>query len=49
MKMIGNTAVRCGYGCCRATPPSGRGAERRWIKRSERNAWKRDIRGDAEK
>lgn len=43
MKMLGDLANRCPYGCCRSTPPGGRKAERRSLKRSERNAWKREV------
>ena len=42
MKMLGKTAVQCAYGCCRATPPSGRKFERRWLKRAERQQWKNE-------
>ncbi len=43
MKMVGRTAHQCDYGCCRAYPPSKKNAERRVIKRSERNKWKTET------
>lgn len=45
-KMIGDTAPRCAHGCCRVYGHKhGRGyrAERRHIKRAERNRWKREL------
>ena len=47
MKMMGDLAVRCHYGCCRVYGhKTGKGYrdERRHIKRSERNKWKIDVR-----
>lgn len=44
-KMIGNTAVRCEYGCCRVTGKRGKHKERRWIKRGKKeNVWKLQVR-----
>jgi hypothetical protein len=46
MKMIGNTALRCPWGCCRITGTGrkGRKIEKRAIKHSKReNNWKREL------
>lgn len=46
MKMLGDLAPRCHYGCCRVFGhKTGRGyrAERRHLKRSERNSWKNEV------
>lgn len=42
MKMIGKTADQCCYGCCRSWQ-NNKAAERRNLKRSERQRWKEDI------
>lgn len=44
--LVAKRAHQCIYGCCRATSPSGRTQERRWLKRRERQAWKTEIRGN---
>jgi hypothetical protein len=45
MKMLGDKAIRCEYGCCRDMP-THRDKERRVLKRRERNQWKKESKDD---
>lgn len=41
MKMIGKTGLRCSYGCCGMWAKHKK-EERRWLKRRERQQWKKE-------